>query len=164
MCGPLSVHAVCSKSGWLSVTVPQFCVGERSIKKVGGSVGNGQMSRGINTETGVWQGTMIRFINQPMLFSSLRDCCKTLSTNSSSQCPSAEALFPFSLFTHRFSSAVCLSLLSTTTSPSLPLLPWVWLDFFPLDLTKMDWPWKHLFSLHHIPPWGRGVSSFPLSP
>lgn len=31
--------------------------------------GDGRMmSRGVNSETGVWRGTMIRFIKQPVLF------------------------------------------------------------------------------------------------
>lgn len=70
------------------------------------------MSKGVNTETGVWQGTMIRFINQPILFSQLGDCCNTLNANWSSQCPTAETLFTPSA-----------SLESQTSSPVVPHIP-----------------------------------------
>lgn len=165
MCRPLSVHAVCSKSGWLSFTMLQLSVAKknRATERWWGMRGNRKMSRGVNTETGVWQGTVIRFINQPMLLSLLRDCWKTLSTNWSSQCPTAETLFPPSLsLCSQFTS---LPLLGVTSSLSPFLLGAI--RFSSLYPTKMDWPWKHPFCLHHPPciftssSWG--VSSFSVS-
>lgn len=125
-----------------------------------GMRGNRKMSRGVNTETGVWQGTVIRFINQPMLLSLLRDCHKTLSTNWSSQCPTAETLFlPSPSLYSQFTS---LPLLSVTFSLSLFLLGAI--RFSSSYLTKMDWPWKHPFCFYHPPciftSSGWGVSSF----
>ncbi len=140
MCGP--VHTVCSKSGWLSFTVLQSSVAQR----VGGRErddeeweGNEKMSRGVNTETGVWQGTMIRFINRPMLFSLLGDCCKTLSANWSSQCPTAETLLPLSPSLESHSSSPAAPHIPPYLSsasllllfPLFPFSPWVRFDFLP---------------------------------
>lgn len=105
----------------------------------GGCCGGGrQMSRGVNIETGVWQGTMIRFISQPMLFSLLGDCCKTLSANRHSQRPTAETLLAPSPSPLPGSSPPSLSHIacvpSTSASPlplPLPPLPQVRLDLLP---------------------------------
>lgn len=111
---------------------------------------------------------MIRFINQPMLFSLLRDCCKTLSANWRSQCPSA------SLSISVLGVQILLIGLShipptfLVISSSLSSIPPGSIRFTPLCPTKMDWPWKHPFCLHHhlcvFTPSVRGVSTFPLSP
>lgn len=61
----------------LNVRVTFFLRCRETVKNVGDRV----MSAGVNTETGVWRWTLIRFINQPMLFSLLWDCCKTLDAN-----------------------------------------------------------------------------------
>lgn len=134
--------------------------------------GNRKMSRGVNTETGVWQGTMIRFINQPMLFSLRGDCCKTLSANWLSQCPTAETLFLPSP-----------SLVSQTSSPIVPdihpylssafllpflLFPWVRLDF----LSRVRPRWIGLESILSVsitilafsPPQSGVCHPSPLSP
>lgn len=134
-----------------------------------GMGGNGKMSREVNTETGVWQGTMIRFINQPMLFSLRGDCCKTFSANGCSQRPTTEVLIPPSP-----SLLSQILLFCTPLHPSLPLLsitaslssyPMGAIRFSPSCPTKMDWPWKHPFCFHHHPcaisSLVRGVSSFP---
>lgn len=137
MCGPLSVHTVCSKSGWLCFTVLQSCVAQRNggRERWWGMGGNRKMSRGVNTETGVWLGTMIRFIIQAMLFSLLGDCCKTLSANWSSQCPTAETRFPPSPSLESLSSSPVFphisSYLSSASLLPFPLFPWAWLDFLP---------------------------------
>lgn len=138
----------------------------REIKRNGGG---GEMSREVNTETGVWQGRMIRFINQPMLFSLLGDCCKTLSTNWLSQCPTTETLLAPSPFLVSKSSFPALShipsYLSSASLPPFPLFPSGAIRFTPSCPTKMDWPWKHPFCLHHhlcvFSSSVRGVSTFP---
>lgn len=98
MCGPLPVQTVQSQGDFpfpcLSPLLHGETEGER--ERWWGIGGNGKMSRGVNTETGVWQGTMIRFINQAMWFPLLGDSCKTLSANWSSQSPTAETLVPHS--------------------------------------------------------------------
>lgn len=125
-----------------------------------GKRGNRKMSGGVNTETGVWQGTVIRFINHPMLLSLLGDCRKTLTTNWSSRCPTAETLFLPSPSLH--SQFTSLLLLSVTSSLSPFLLGAIRLS--SSYLTEMDWPWKYPFCFHHplciftSPGWG--VSCF----
>lgn len=155
MCGPPSVHVVCSKSGWLSVFVLQSSVAEREGEMMRNR-GNRKMSRRVNTETGVWQGTMIRFINQPMLFSLLGDCCKTLSVNWSSQCPTTETHLSISLLGLPVLS--CIPSHISHTVPQHLLSPFFLifssLSSCPLGVirfspTKIDWPWKHPFCFHH---------------
>lgn len=128
--------------------------------------GNRGMSRGVNTETGVWQGTVIRFTKQPALFSLLWVCFKTLSSNWRSQRPTAGTPFP------------CISLLGIpillhctplhlSDLPSTPsfLFPFGAIRFTPRCPTKMDWPLKHPFCLHQHPCIFscsfRGVSAIP---
>lgn len=179
ICGPLSVHTVSSKSGWLSFTVLRYSVATRNRggerwqwRGMGGGAG-----RWLNMETGVWQGTVIRFINQPMLFSLLGGCCKTLSVNWRSPCPTTETLLPpssslrcpplphplpsLSLFP-RIPLYLCLA--SSSSLSSLPLGAIRFSSSYP---TKMDWPWKHPFCFHHhaciFSSPGRGVSSSPPS-
>lgn len=102
--------------------------------------GDRKMSRGVNTETGVWQGTMIRFINQPMLFSLCGDCCKTLSAKRRSQCPTTEGPPatppppPSSSSVSQTPSPVVPHIPSYISSESclpFPLFPWVRLDCLP---------------------------------
>lgn len=140
MCGPPSVHTVCSKSGWLSFTVLQSSVVER-VREGGREMmrngGNRKMSRRVNTETGVWQGTMIRFINHPMLFSLLRDCCETLSANWSSQCPTTET--HLSIFLFGLPILSCIPSHSSHTSPqrlSFPFLLSLGCDYI---FSNQDW-------------------------
>lgn len=128
---------------------------------------NKKMSRGVNTETGVWQGTMIGFINRPMLFSLLGDYCKTLSANWSSQGPTPQTLSLHSPTSRSPSSSPVFTHIASRIS-FLTFFSRVPLDFLLLCLPKIDWPRKHPFCFHHHPciffSSGRGVSSILLSP
>lgn len=95
-----------------------------------GMGGNKNRSRGVNTQTGVWQGTVIRFIKQPMLFCLLGDCCKTLSTNRSPRCPTAGTPFLFLLPPHP-------PLLYSFTLLLFPLFSWECLN--PFSLCRSSW-------------------------
>ena len=80
--------------------------------------GDREVSGGVNTETGVWQGTMIRFINQAMIF------CLLGGLRQDIKC---ELNLPASHYTHTFPF-----LLSCVSSPSpLPLLTTTPSLFFP---------------------------------
>lgn len=113
-----------------------------SCREIMRNGGGRMMSTGVNTKTCVWQGTMIRFIKQPQLFSLFRDCWKTLGANWCSQRSTTETLLPPSpyLFPNRpFLCALIIPPYLSHISFTLSSSPLGEIRFTPLCPTKMGW-------------------------